>query len=159
MKLLLNYDYNKDILEKPAKILGTSAKPVLEKRLSRQVFTIRPDKMAEEMQKDPSVDEDEGEIEEEEDDAVDVCIESEEAEEVAEEDENIGEVNGIDDDDLVDDEGEGDSDRDTDIVDDDEEVDFLPTPAEKILPRLGSKQLSLTRSGSCVTGRYAWSHS
>ncbi|XP_025104527.1 LOW QUALITY PROTEIN: tankyrase-like protein [Pomacea canaliculata] len=154
VKLLLNYDYNKDILEKPAKILGTSAKPVLEKRLSRHVFTIRPDKMAEEMQKDPSVDEDEGEIEEEEDDAVDVCIESEEAEEVAEEDENIGEVNGIDDDDLVDDEGEGDSDRDTDIVDDDEEVDFLPTPAEKILPRLGSKQLSLTRSGSCVTEKY-----
>lgn len=155
VKLLLNYDYNKDIAEKPAEMLGKNKKPMLEKQFSRQIFTIRPDKRAEEMEKDPSDNEDEGE--EDDDDEMEGGIEDEAAALEEEEDEEEVEVNGMEgeEEEPVEEEEEefdggeddGDSEHDTDVMDDEEDEEHPPAPAEP-LPRLGSKQMSLARMSS-----------
>lgn len=149
VKLLLNYDFNKDILDKPSELLGTRTKPVLEKRLSRPVFTIKPEKIVEEMEKDPS-DEEDFALKERDEEDIDLGIEAEadvvelpEEEEIVEEKPEINGLDHDDDDEGEDDESGEDSDNDTDVIDDEEET--VAVPVEESPPRLGSKQLSLAR--------------
>lgn len=150
VKLLLNYDYNKDIIDKSVELLGKENKPVLEKQFSRQIFTIRPDKRAEEMEKDPSVDEDMGDDEDENEVEVGIEDEAAELDMTPEDEEDAADdvpINGITDDDVEEeaDDDDDDSDHDTDVVDDDDD-EHPPPPPE--LPRLGSKQISLARGAS-----------
>ncbi|XP_076464084.1 poly [ADP-ribose] polymerase tankyrase-like isoform X2 [Babylonia areolata] len=158
VKLLLDFDYIHDKEEKASQIVGATDKPVLVKKFSRNIFLIKTDKRAEEMEKDPSVDEDAGQ--EDSEDNVEAGIEDieeeedkeeediEEEEDVPEdlEDEDLG-MNGdmeeAHEEEEEDEEGD-DSDHDTDIVEEEEE----PEPAEPVEegpPRLRSKQKSLVK--------------
>ena len=153
VKLLLDYDYIHDKEESVAKIVGAPDKPVLVKKFSRNVFLIKPDKRAEEMEKDPSVDEDAG-GDESEDENIEEGIEEDNVDDdIIDEEENIPEDVNIDDEnmemngDVGDEEEEedgDDSDHDTDVMDDDEDEE-LSVPVVEPPPRLGSKQKSLVK--------------
>ena len=154
VKLLLDYDYIHDKEESAAKIVGAPDKPVLVKKFSRNVFLIKPDKRAEEMEKDPSVDEDAG-VDESEDENIEEGIEEDNVDDdIIDEEENIPEDVNIDDEnmemngDLGDEEEEedgDDSDHDTDMMDDDEDEELNVPVVEPPPPRLGSKQKSLVK--------------
>lgn len=152
VKLLLDYDYIHDKEEMASRIVGASNKPVLVKKFSRNVFLIKPDKRAEEMEKDPSVDEDAG-GEESEDENIEEGIEEEKVDDDMDDEEEyipedvIGDENMEMNGDVGDEEDEedgDDSDHDTDIMDDDEDEE-LSVPVVEPPPRLGSKQKSLVK--------------
>ncbi|XP_070180050.1 poly [ADP-ribose] polymerase tankyrase-like isoform X2 [Littorina saxatilis] len=156
VRLLLDYDYIHDKEEEAAKLVGMPTKPILVKKFSRNIFLIRPEKRAEEMERDPSDDEDGGEDEEENDEIIEEGIEDEEAEEdfIDEGSEDAMEpldveMNGVMEEEEEEEEGgEEDSDHDTDVMDDEEEEEEVSAPVPEPPQRLGSKQKSLVKMDS-----------
>lgn len=159
VKLLLDYDFNHKE-DSALKIAGgASDKPILVKQFSRNVFLIKPDKRVEEMERDPSVAEDAGGEESEDENIEEGMTEEEKAEDnMGDEDDDVPEDDVMDDEDMEvngdvgdenedeEDEDEDDSDHDTDVVDDDDEETCAP--AVEPPPRLGSKQKSLVKVNS-----------
>ncbi|KAL8622949.1 hypothetical protein ACOMHN_027070 [Nucella lapillus] len=163
IKLLFDPDHIHDKEEAASQIMGTSDKPVLHKKFSRNIFLIKTDKRAEEMERDPSVAEDAGddvsednveqgmddddeEMDNEDDNSGDDVEDMGDLDQEAEMGGMNGDVDGGEDEEEEKEEEEGDdSDHDTDVVDDDNDDEQTAVPDVEAPPRLGSKQKSLVK--------------